>query len=126
MARIAKFPRVRQEPQFLFDIRRPVQPANAAMIDQVITHADLVTRISNGRMKLRVSRDAISSLQAQGRLGAEAERLADITVIWNEYEGQVETVRDDARLRDAAEQWAAWDALFDDDSFTTDYHSAAA
>lgn len=126
MARIAKFPRVRQEPQFLFDIRRPVQPANAAMIDQVITHADLVTRMSNGRMKLRVSRDAIRALQAQCRLGADAERLADLTVIWNEYEGQVETVRDDARLRDAAEQWAAWDSLFDEESFTTDYQSAAA
>ena len=126
MARIAKFPRVRQEPQFLFDIRRPVQPANAAMIDQVITHADLVTRMSNGRMKLQVSRDAIRALQAECRLGPDAERLADLTVIWNEFEGQVETVRDDARLRDAAEQWAAWDSLFDEESFTTDYHSAAA
>jgi hypothetical protein len=126
MARIAKFPRVRQEPLFLFDIRRPAQPASAAMIDQVITHADVATRLSGGRVKLRVSRDAIRRLQAQGRLAADGERLADLTVIWNEYEGQVETVRDDARLRDAAEQWAAWDALFDEESFTTEYRSAAA
>jgi hypothetical protein len=125
MARLAKFPAARQEPLFLFDARRPVRPANAEMIDQVITHADVVSRLAGGRMKLRVSREAIASLQLQGRLGAEAERLADLTVIWNEQEAQVETVRDDARLRDAAQQWAAWDALWDEESFTTDYQSAA-
>ena len=38
-------------------------------------------------------------------------------VIWDEAEGQVLTVRDDARLRDAAARWADWDALFDEESF---------
>ncbi|ODT63644.1 MAG: hypothetical protein ABS77_03210 [Phenylobacterium sp. SCN 69-14] len=94
------------------------------MIDQVITHADIAVRQSGGRLKLRISPEMIEALQAQGKLGAEAHRLADLTVIWDEAEGQVLTVRDDARLRDAAARWADWDALFDEDSFRP-LHAAA-
>ena len=87
------------------------------MIDQVITHADVAVRQSGGRLKLRVSAQMIEALQAEGKLGAGAHRLADLTVIWDENEGQVLTVRDDARMRDAAARWADWDALFDEESF---------
>ena len=102
---------------FLFDARRPLVPASAEMIDQVITHADVAVRQSGGRLKLRISAGMIETLQAQGKLGPDARRLADLTVIWDEAEGQVLTVRDDARLRDAAARWADWDALFDEESF---------
>lgn len=116
-ARVTQFRRSYVEPQFLFDARRPMIPASAEMIDQVITHADVAVRQSNGRMKLRLSAAMIEDLQFQGKLGEDAARLADLTVIWDEHEGQVVTVRDDARLRDAASRWADWDALFDEESF---------
>jgi hypothetical protein len=106
-----------KEPLFLFDARRPVRPATAEMIQQVIDHADSAVRMSGGRCKYRVSLDAIESLIARGRLAEADRRLADLTVIWDEIEGQVATVRDDARLRDAAQRWAAWDALWDEESF---------
>ena len=73
--------------------------------------------MSGQRLKLRLSAGMIEQLQAQGKLGEDAWRLADLTVIWDEAEGQVHTVRDDARLRDAADSWADWDALFDEESF---------
>lgn len=121
---------IAENPQFLFDVRRPMVAANSAMIEQVITHADQVTRMAGGKMKLRVSAAMIESLQAQGRLGDDAWRLADLTVVWDEAEGQVATVRDDARLREAAQRWSAWDAL---DEFWDEraepaaaFHSAAA
>ncbi len=116
-AKVTAFRRTYADPVFLFDARRPLVPASAEMIDQVITHADVAVRQSGGRLKLRISPEMIEALQAQGKLGAEAHRLADLTVIWDEAEGQVLTVRDDARLRDAAARWADWDALFDEESF---------
>jgi hypothetical protein len=114
---VTHFRRSYAEPLFMFEARRPMTPANAEMIDQVITHADVAVRQSGGRLKLRLSAEAIETLQAQGRLGPDAARLADLTVIWDEHEGQVVTVRDDARLRDAARRWADWDALWDEESF---------
>jgi hypothetical protein len=107
-----------QEPLFLFDARRPATPASAEMIDHVITHADVCIRMGGERLKLRISEAMIETLQAQGKLGAGAHRLADLTVIWSEVEDQVVTVRDDARLRDAADQWATWDALWDEESYS--------
>ena len=115
--RVTRFRRAYQEPLFLFDARRPMAPATTQMIDQVITHADVAVRQSGGRLKLRITAGMIEQLQFEGKLGEGARRLADLTVIWDEAEGQVHTVRDDARLRDAADRWADWDALFDEESF---------
>ena len=116
-ARVTPFRRSYADPLFLFEARRPLVPASAEMIDQVITHADVAVRQSGGRLKLRITAGMIEQLQFEGKLGEGARRLADLTVIWDETEGQVHTVRDDARLRDAADRWADWDALFDEESF---------
>ena len=120
MPNVSQFRRprtVRPEPLFLFDTRRPQVAANADMITQVITHADQSTRLAGGRLRLRVSQDMVARLQAQGRLAPGDCRLADLTVVWDETEGQVVNVRDDARVRDAAAQWAEWDALWDENSY---------
>lgn len=126
--RVTRFRRAYQEPQFLFDARRPMSAPTAQMIDQVITHADIAVRMAGERLKLRLSAGMIDELQAQGKLAADAARLADLTVVWDEREGQVITVRDDARLRDAAQRWADWDSLWDEESFAPEpiRHSAAA
>lgn len=126
--RVTRFRRAYQEPLFLFDARRPMAPATTQMIEQVITHADVAVRMAGGRLKLRLSAEMIDELQAQGKLDGEAARLADLTVVWDEREGQVITVRDDARLRDAANRWAEWDSLWDEESFAPEpvRHSAAA
>lgn len=128
VTRFRPAPRRQAEPLFLFDARRPTQPASAAMIDQVITHADVAVRLSGGRLKLRLSAGMIEELQAQGRLDETAHRLADLTVVWDEQEGQVVNVRDDARLRDAAQRWSALDALWDEESYEPEHamRSAAA
>lgn len=123
MPNVSQFrrPRIaRAEPLFLFDTRRPQTAASADMIVQVITHADQSTQLAGGRLRLRVSPAMVERLQAQGRLGAGDYRLADLTVVWDEAEGQVVNVRDDARVRDAAAHWAEWDALWDEDSYADD------
>ncbi|WP_309643772.1 hypothetical protein [Phenylobacterium sp.] len=128
VTRFRPAPRRQAEPLFLFDARRPIQAASPAMIEQVITHADVAVRLSGGRLKLRISAAMIEHLQAQGRLDDGAHRLADLTVVWDEQEGQVLNVRDDARLRDAAQRWSALDALWDEESYEPEHamRSAAA
>lgn len=116
----------RSEPLFLFDARRPQAAASAEMIAKVITHADQATPLARGRLRLRISAKMVEDLQAQGRLGPGDYRLADLTVVWDEAEGQVVNVRDDARVRDAAARWAEWDALWDDDSYADDAPRAVA
>ncbi|MES2343849.1 MAG: hypothetical protein V4597_19440 [Pseudomonadota bacterium] len=108
---------VRSEPLFLFDVRRPVEAANAEMIAKVITHADIAVRQAGGRTKLRVSPEMVERLQIQGRLAAGDHRLADLTVVWDEAQGEVVSVRDDARLRDANARFAEWDSLWDEASY---------
>lgn len=108
------------EPLFLFDTRRPLQAASPEMISRLITHADQATRLPGGRLRLRISSDMVERLQAQGRLGAEDYRLADLTVDWDETEGQVIQVRDDARLRDASARWAEWDSLWDEAAYCSE------
>ena len=120
MPNIAQFRRPSPQPLVLFDTRRPTRPADAAMIAQVITHADRAERLSGGRLRLRISHVAIEALQAQGRLMPGDERLADLSVTWDETEGQVIQVRDDARLRDASTRWAEWDSLWDEESYRSD------
>ena len=107
----------RTEPLFLFDARRPIQAATPEMISKVITHADQASRLAGGRLKLRVSQDMVETLQAQGKLAFDDYRLADLTVTWDETQGQVIQVRDDARLRDASARWAEWDNLWDEASY---------
>ena len=106
-----------QEPLFLFDARRPLQAATPEMIAKVITHADQATRLAGGRLKLRITADMVERLTDQGKLTFEDYRLSDLTVTWDEAQGQVTQVRDDARLRDASARWAEWDNLWDEASY---------
>jgi hypothetical protein len=117
MSNVHAIRKAHPEPLFLFDVRRPLQAASPEMISRLITHADQATRLPGGRLRLRISGEMIERLQAQGRLGTEDYRLADLTVDWDETEGQVIQVRDNARLRDASAQWAEWDALWDEDAY---------
>ena len=71
-ARVTPFRRSYADPMFLFAARRPMAPASAQMIDEVITHADVAVRMSGQRLKLRLSAGMIEQLQAQGKLGEDA------------------------------------------------------
>lgn len=107
----------RSDLAFRFDDRRPLRPATPAMIDEVIRHADCAERLSGGRLRLRLSAAMAQDLVHQGRLEADGLRLCDLTVVWDEGQGQVILVRDDARLREASVRWAEWDALWDEASY---------
>lgn len=107
----------RPDAAFRFDARRPLRPATPAMIEAVIRHADRAERLSATRLKLRLSEGMACDLVRQGRLEAADLRLCDLTVVWDEVQGEVVLVRDDARLREASARWAEWDALWDESSY---------
>ena len=107
----------RPDPLFLFDTRRPMQAATPAMIDRLVLHADQAERLANGHLQLRLSRARASQLIDAGHLDEADHRLGDLTVVWNDVDGQIIQVRDDARLRDASHRWAEWDSLWDAESY---------
>lgn len=117
---------VRTDVAFRFDARRPLRPATPAMIEAVIRHADRAERLPAGRLRLRLSEAMALDLIRQGRLAEPDLRLCDLTVVWDEAQGQVALVRDDARLREASARWAEWDALWDEDSYAPGEGSPAA
>ncbi|MCA6284984.1 hypothetical protein [Phenylobacterium sp.] len=100
-----------------FDARRPLRPATPEMIEAVIRHADRAERLAGGRLRLRLSEAMAQDLVRQGRLDSPDLRLCDLTVVWDEAQGEVVLVRDDARLREASARWAEWDALWDEASY---------
>jgi hypothetical protein len=109
---------VRPDAAFRFDARRPLRPATPAMIEAVIRHADRAERLAGGRLRLRLSEAMARELVRQGRLDEPDLRLCDLTVVWDEAQGEVVLVRDDARLREASARWAEWDALWDEESYS--------
>ena len=107
----------RPDALFRFDARRPLRPATPEMIEAVIRHADRAERLAGGRLRLRLSEAMAQELVRQGRLDSPDLRLCDLTVVWDEAQGEVILVRDDARLREASARWAEWDALWDEASY---------
>lgn len=107
----------RPEAALRFEVRRPLRPATPAMIDDVIRHADRAERLAGGRLRLRLSASMAEDLIRQGRLREADLRLCDLTVVWDEAQGEVILVRDDARLREASARWAEWDSLWDEASY---------
>lgn len=107
----------RPDALFRFDARRPLRPATPEMIEAVIRHADRAERLAGGRLRLRLSEAMAQELVRQGRLDSSDLRLCDLTVVWDEAQGEVILVRDDARLREASARWAEWDALWDEASY---------
>ena len=108
----------RPDAAFRFDARRPLRPATPSMIEAVIRHADRAERLPAGRLRLRLSEAMALDLVRQGRLDEPDLRLCDLTVVWDEAQGEVVLVRDDARLREASARWAEWDALWDEESYS--------
>ena len=103
----------RPDAAFRFDARRPLRPATPAMIEAVIRHA-----VQGLRAKARNLEAMARDLVRLGRLDAPDLRLCDLTVVWDEAQGEVVLVRDDARLREASARWAEWDALWDEESYS--------
>ncbi len=86
-------------------------PVSGAMISAVLDFADIHRDLGGGRTLLRLSPERVARADVILRLGRDAERAADIGMVWNDREDQIVRVIDDAALR--ASRRAAWEEAFD-------------
>ena len=86
-------------------------PVNAAMTSAVLAFADIHRDLGGGRTLMRLSPERVVRADIILLLGGDAERAADIGLVWNEREDQIVRIIDDAQLR--ASRLAAWEDAFD-------------
>jgi hypothetical protein len=69
-------------------------PPSAALIDLVLECADLRDDLGGGRLLLRLSPDRLADPGLRARAGAEAGRMGDVAVIWDEIDDVIFRVLD--------------------------------
>ncbi|HEY2706860.1 MAG TPA: hypothetical protein VGI95_02295 [Caulobacteraceae bacterium] len=78
------------------------QPPSGALINVILQYADVQQPIGDGRVSLRLSAQRAKDSVIKGMLGREARRLAEVSVLWDEAEGEIIQVMDDAETPAAA------------------------
>jgi hypothetical protein len=78
------------------------QPPSGALINVILEYADIEQDLGGGRSLLRLSVRRMKDPVVRELLGREAKRLADVSVIWDEQEGEIVRVQDDAHVQEAA------------------------
>ena len=69
-------------------------PPSAALIDLVLECADLRDDLGGGRLLLRLGPDSLADPNLRARAGAEAGRMGDVAVIWDEIDDVIFRVLD--------------------------------
>jgi hypothetical protein len=72
------------------------QPPSGALINAILEHADVRHDLGEGRVLLRLSRRGIRKAAIRRRLGREAGRLEEVSLVWDDEAGQIIRVCDDA------------------------------
>jgi hypothetical protein len=81
-------------PLVMFQERR--QAPSSALINAILEYADIQHPLGGGRVILRLSPKRMKDPVIKASLGREAKRLADVSVLWDEEEGTLIRVLDDA------------------------------
>ena len=74
----------------------PSQPPSGALINVILEYADIQQELGADRYILRLSARRMKDPVIKEILGREAKRLADVSILWDEQEGEIIRVRDDA------------------------------
>jgi hypothetical protein len=84
------------------------QPPSGALINAILEYADIQQPLGGSRVCLRVSERRMKDPVIKELLGRETRRLADVSVFWDEEEGEIIQVLDaGATLAELAEADAA-------------------
>jgi len=79
-------------------------PPSGALINVILEYADIQQELGGDRFILRLSAKRMKDPVIKSILGRETKRLADVSVVWDEEEGEIIEVRDDAP-RDDTPLW---------------------
>jgi hypothetical protein len=82
------------------------QPPSGALINAILEHADIRQELGGGRVVLRLSGRGIRKAAIRRRLGREARRLEEVSLVWDDEAGQIVQVCDQAD-GDGRDPWAA-------------------
>lgn len=69
-------------------VERP-QPLPAVVVDAVLRFHDEEQDQGAGRTLLRLSRDRLRQSEVRAALGALTARAANVSILWNEREGEI-------------------------------------
>jgi hypothetical protein len=86
LAPIAKLDSVRDEPP----------PPSGALINVILEYADLQHDAGGGRFVLSLSQRRMKDPVFRSLLGRETKRLRDVSIVWDEAEGEIVRVHDAA------------------------------
>jgi hypothetical protein len=82
----------------------PVAPPSGALLNTILSYADICEDIGGGLTLLRVSAKRMDDEVITQRLGREAARLADVSILWNDGESEIHAVLD-AAIRSGVEDF---------------------
>ena len=80
----------------LFRTPSPAGAPSGRVINALLQFADVQEDLGGGRIRMRLSRRRLGQADVRAALGADAERAADLAVVYDEREAEVVDVTEDA------------------------------
>jgi hypothetical protein len=83
-----------------------VAPPSGALLNAILSYADISEDIGAGLTVLRVSARRMNDRVITDMLGREAARLADVSILWNDDQSEIHCVLDAAIPTGLEDQWS--------------------
>jgi hypothetical protein len=83
-----------------------VAPPSGALLNAILSYADISEDIGAGLTVLRVSARRMNDRVITDMLGREAARLADVSILWNDDQSEIHCVLDAAIPTGVEDQWS--------------------
>lgn len=77
-------------------LAEPHHPPSSALINVILEYADVQQDLGGRRLILRLSARRMKDPVIREILGREARRLAEVSILWDDEEGEIIRVLDDA------------------------------
>lgn len=105
---ILPYPKSRRRPakQKVAPVSVVVAPPSGALLNAILSYADISEDIGGGLTLLRVSAKRMDDPVITQSLGREAARLADVSILWNDDESEIHAVLDAAIPSGVEDFWA--------------------
>jgi hypothetical protein len=83
-----------------------VAPPSGALLNAILSYADISEEIGGGLTVLRVSARRMNDCVITDLLGREAARLADVSILWNDDQSEIQCVLDAAIPTGVEDMWS--------------------
>jgi hypothetical protein len=83
-----------------------IAPPSGALLNAILSYADISEEIGGGLTVLRVSARRMNDAVITDLLGREAARLADVSILWNDHQSEIQCVLDAAIPTGVEDMWS--------------------